>query len=357
MLCEGEVGRLQVSGQVVTNGYLRNPKANAAAFTPDGWFKTGDLGFLLNEALTITGRENDVIIVNGRNIYVSELEEQVERVAGVEPSFAAAVPLKAVNSESVGVFFSASDTRANTADLVRAIRTVLVSSHGVNPALIVRLPQAEIPKTTIGKIQRSLLLGRLQAGELEHYVAGSDQTWRIRSENEVGIFEESWVSCVARDSSSLKPTGPILLFAPDVFSGEVMRSRTGAICVAVVPGQHSGWLDDHLYSLNEAEENGYAVLLSELHARQLAPTVVIHAWLTGRSWDGVSARQAMAEKLERGFFSMLRLLSAFARFSRSNLQVLGATRGAVPLAGESGADAVAALLSAFADTRRLSCRA
>ena len=349
LLREGEVGRLQVCGQVVTSGYLRNPEANAAAFTADGWFRTGDLGFLRDGALTVTGRENDVIIVNGRNIYVSELEERVAGVAGVDPSFVAAVPLKDADSEAVGLFFSSSSAETPTADFVRGIRAALLGSHGVNPAVIVRLPHEAIPKTTIGKIQRSLLVSRLQAGELDAYLTASGQILRDSPGTEIGMFEESWVPCAARESSSAEPTGPILLFAPDAPSAAAMRSATGMPCVAVVPGERSGWLDAHLYSLNGAEDGSYARLLDELSARGLAPATVLHAWLTGSPCHRVSARAAVAETLEQGFFSIFRLLGAFARSAPGALQLVAATRGAVPLAGETGADAAAALVSAFVD--------
>ncbi|MDE5067775.1 MAG: AMP-binding protein, partial [Trichodesmium sp. St4_bin8_1] len=64
IVAEGEIGSLQVKGLTVTSGYYQNPTANQEAFTADGWFNTGDLGFLKNGCLTITGRQKDVIIIN-----------------------------------------------------------------------------------------------------------------------------------------------------------------------------------------------------------------------------------------------------------------------------------------------------
>ncbi|MBD5018755.1 AMP-binding protein, partial [Xanthomonas citri pv. citri] len=62
---EGEIGRFQVSGLSVTSGYYQRPDLNESVFTEDGWFETGDLGFLRNGRLTITGRTKDAIIING----------------------------------------------------------------------------------------------------------------------------------------------------------------------------------------------------------------------------------------------------------------------------------------------------
>ncbi|MDQ3901844.1 MAG: AMP-binding protein [Actinomycetota bacterium] len=64
---EGIIGRLHVHGAMVTAGYYENPEANAAVFTADGWFDTGDLGFIRDGRLTLTGRAKDVIIINGAN--------------------------------------------------------------------------------------------------------------------------------------------------------------------------------------------------------------------------------------------------------------------------------------------------
>lgn len=91
---EGVIGSLQVTGEPVTSGYYQSPALNAEAFTADGWFQTGDLGMLRAGQLTITGREKDVIIINGINYYSHEIEASVEAVAGVEVSYTAACAVR-----------------------------------------------------------------------------------------------------------------------------------------------------------------------------------------------------------------------------------------------------------------------
>ena len=83
-------GSLQVKGACVTKGYYKNEKANKKSYTPDGWFITGDLGYIRSGKLTITGRSNDVIIINGINYYSHEIEAVVENVEGIEVAFTAA---------------------------------------------------------------------------------------------------------------------------------------------------------------------------------------------------------------------------------------------------------------------------
>ena len=86
---EGRIGRLQTKGLTVTQGYFRRPELNKAAFDEQGWFETGDLGFLRRGRLTITGRAKDIIIVNGVHYYSHEVEAVAEEVDGVDTSSSA----------------------------------------------------------------------------------------------------------------------------------------------------------------------------------------------------------------------------------------------------------------------------
>ncbi len=108
VLAEGEVGRLQVRGTSVTRGYHDNAAANAEAFTADGWFDTGDLAFLREGELYITGRAKDVIIVNGVNHYSHEIEACVEELPGVVRSFTAACAVRSdpsATTDELALFF------------------------------------------------------------------------------------------------------------------------------------------------------------------------------------------------------------------------------------------------------------
>lgn len=154
---EGQDGELQVSGTVVTTGYLNNDEANAEAFTADGWFRTGDLAQLNDGELTITGRLKDIVIINGVGVACQFIEETVERAYGVLPSFAAVVPVRVGDSERAAVFYVANDKAGTHHETSRIIRTLLLQHHGINPVYIIRLDRGDIPKTSIGKIQRSVL--------------------------------------------------------------------------------------------------------------------------------------------------------------------------------------------------------
>jgi len=76
------VGEIQVKGDNVMMGYYNNPDANADAFTEDGWFRTGDIGFMdKDNYLTVTGRMKSVIVLdNGKNVFPEEIEEYLEKI-------------------------------------------------------------------------------------------------------------------------------------------------------------------------------------------------------------------------------------------------------------------------------------
>ena len=165
---EQAIGRLQVKGPSVTAGYYQNPELNQEVFTSDGWFKTGDLGFLCDGRLTITGREKDVIIIRGLNYYAHEIEAIVEEVAGVESTFTAACAVRSPQSDTdkLCIFFSPSIMgEISRLDLIKEIRGKLVREVGLNPDYMVPVEQQVIPKTEIGKIQHAELQRRFEAGQ------------------------------------------------------------------------------------------------------------------------------------------------------------------------------------------------
>ncbi|WP_335979245.1 SDR family NAD(P)-dependent oxidoreductase [Streptomyces sp. CA2R106] len=165
VLAEGAVGRLQVRGTTVTTGYLAAPEQNAAAFTGDGWFDTGDLGRIVGGRLTLTGRAKDVVILNGVNHHSHEIEAAVEELDCVEPSFTAAVAVRPPGSggDELAVFFHPRGA-AGPEEVARRVRHAVLDRIGVNPRFVLAVARAQVPKTEIGKIQRAALRARFEAG-------------------------------------------------------------------------------------------------------------------------------------------------------------------------------------------------
>jgi myxalamid-type polyketide synthase MxaB len=172
LVTEGTIGRLQVRGATVMQGYYNRPDLNQQVFT-DGWFDTGDLGFLNAGRLTITGRQKDVMIVNGVNYYNHEIEAAVEALSGITVSFTAACAVRRLedSTDQLAIFFTPDPVVASTVDaqidLIKTIRRQVTQTIGIVPSYVIPVAQRDIPKTNLGKIQRSQLAQRFAAGEFD----------------------------------------------------------------------------------------------------------------------------------------------------------------------------------------------
>ncbi|HLL45665.1 MAG TPA: condensation domain-containing protein, partial [Longimicrobiaceae bacterium] len=174
VVAEGCEGRIQVLGDTVTPGYARDPEQTRESFTEDGWFNTGDVGFLRAGRLMITGREKDVVIVNGFNIPSQEIEAAVEEVDGVERGCTAvcAVRRPGRNTDAVAIFLHTTLTRAEErAALRRSVRHLVVSRFSALVAHLLLVGRDEIPRTALGKIRRQALRLQLDAGGFAAEVA------------------------------------------------------------------------------------------------------------------------------------------------------------------------------------------
>jgi thioesterase domain-containing protein/acyl carrier protein len=175
ILAEGEIGELQLRGPMIFSHYYNNEAATKSAFTTDGWFRTGDLGCIKSGRLTLVGRNKDSIIVNGVNYFSQEIEATLEQLAGIDPSFVAAFPTRTQgdNTESLVISFSVTfpfDDVGRLYSVIVAVRTTVLMLWGFRPALTLPLPREEFPKTSLGKIQRTLLRQRLESGALNSHI-------------------------------------------------------------------------------------------------------------------------------------------------------------------------------------------
>jgi acyl-CoA synthetase (AMP-forming)/AMP-acid ligase II/thioesterase domain-containing protein/acyl carrier protein len=171
-LPEGQAGELQLIGPMITRGYYDNAGATRAAFTTDGWFRSGDLGRIDNGRLTLVGRSKDSIIVNGVNYFSHDIETVLERLDGVASSYVAAFPTRREGSDTEQLVIAfhpeiRPDDEAGLYRVLTAVRSSVVMHWGFRPSLILALPHGAFPKTSLGKIQRALLRTRLEAGEFE----------------------------------------------------------------------------------------------------------------------------------------------------------------------------------------------
>jgi malonyl-CoA/methylmalonyl-CoA synthetase len=152
VLPQGEVGIVEVKGPNVFAGYWRNPEKTAAEFRPDGYFITGDMGRIEPDGyVTLVGREKDLIITGGLNVYPAEVEALLDDRADVAEAAVIGVPHPDFGEAVVAVVqpVGAFDPEAARAELRRDLAGFKV------PKEIIVL--TELPRNTMGKIQKKLL--------------------------------------------------------------------------------------------------------------------------------------------------------------------------------------------------------
>lgn len=148
---EGSVGELHVRSAALFRGYWRRDDATAAAFTADGWFRTGDLGVRSSDGYyTLRGRRGDLIISGGFNIYPREIEELLLEDARVREVAVVGAP-DAVRGE-VPIAYVVSDTDIQD-ELTERCRRQLASFK--TPRAFIRVDA--LPRTALGKVQKHLL--------------------------------------------------------------------------------------------------------------------------------------------------------------------------------------------------------
>ncbi len=165
------VGHVLIRGESVTRGYYNNDEASRAAITAEGWLDTGDLGFIADDALVITGRTKEIIFVNGQNYYPHDLEHIAERVEGLELGKVAVSGSRPAGAQTdellVFVLF-----RGKLEDFVGlAVEVARVISEHAGVEVTHVIPVTRIPKTTSGKTQRHVLEKDYAAGAYEETLA------------------------------------------------------------------------------------------------------------------------------------------------------------------------------------------
>jgi fatty-acyl-CoA synthase len=162
LMKEREVGELEIRGTSVTPGYYRQPEATAAAFH-DGWLRTGDLAYLVGGELVICGRLKDVIIVGGRNVFPEDVERACAKIDGVRAGNVIAFGTERRRGREHLVVVA--ETKASDVDPLRdAVSARVCDAVGVPPEVVL-VRAGTLPKTSSGKLQRSLCKDRyLEAG-------------------------------------------------------------------------------------------------------------------------------------------------------------------------------------------------
>ena len=155
----GEIGGIEVRGPNVFSGYWRMPEKTKEEFTPDGWFKTGDVGRIDERGyVSIVGRSKDLIISGGYNVYPAEIEGFINDLPAVAESAVIGVPHPDFGEAVVAVVVARPGAALDAAVLTAALKTQIANFKVPKRMFVVD----ELPRNAMGKVQKNLLRERHQ---------------------------------------------------------------------------------------------------------------------------------------------------------------------------------------------------
>ncbi|TCL57621.1 acyl-CoA synthetase (AMP-forming)/AMP-acid ligase II [Kineothrix alysoides] len=167
LLEDEKVGHIQVGGPNVSPGYY---KPNDDAFTADGWYRSGDVGFIKDEEVVITGRAKEMIIVNMVNYYLFDIEMVIEKVDSslVGNIAACGIQDKTSMEDEVLVFMQYEGDEIHFSELATKIRYSVKSKVGLDLKYII--PLKELPRTAVGKVNRVILKNIFLDGKFDEII-------------------------------------------------------------------------------------------------------------------------------------------------------------------------------------------
>jgi fatty-acyl-CoA synthase len=149
-------GHIYLKGPSVMRGYFRDEESSKNVLSEDGWLKTGDIGYRIDDHVVITSRSKDVIIIKGRNIWPYDLEVLAQQTGGVKLGGVAAFSVNKDGKEEQAVLVVETKEKDNDnrQHIVEEISRAIHAHFGIN-VLIDLTPRGTLPRTSSGKLSRS----------------------------------------------------------------------------------------------------------------------------------------------------------------------------------------------------------
>ncbi|HEY7171230.1 MAG TPA: SDR family NAD(P)-dependent oxidoreductase [Vicinamibacterales bacterium] len=298
---QGTIGHLQVSGPAVTCGYYQRPDLDAQAFTDDRWFRTGDLAIVRDGRLAITGRAKDDININGVKYFSHEIEGVVDAVPGVAVSFTAACAVRRplADSEELAVFCvpSVSDER-RVAALIGEVRRAVVTRVGIVPSFVIPVTRDEIPKTSLGKIQRTALRQRFEDGGFAAHLKHLDISTASANTVPSWFFRPAWRPKRIARSAAPDDGRATVVFADDAIAPALLTllDERRRRAVVVRAGTAFEGATDRGFAIRPDHADDYRRLADTLRAEGIEIGAIVHVWGSGpgRSSDDERARSLLS---------------------------------------------------------------
>jgi fatty-acyl-CoA synthase len=155
-LADREIGNIFLRGPSVMSGYFRDEESSLEALSADGWLNTGDVGYLADKHVFVTGRSKDMIIINGRNVWPQDLEHLAHQQPEVRSGDCLAFSAPGADGEETAVMVVQCREKdaLKRADLIDRLQTLVRVEVGVD-CQVELVPLHTLPRTSSGKLSRS----------------------------------------------------------------------------------------------------------------------------------------------------------------------------------------------------------
>jgi len=266
-LPDGVIGELWLSGSNIAQGYWNQPEQTAASFGAQleqggpAYFRSGDLGFIDQGEVYVTGRLKDLIILRGRNLYPQDLELAAQQAhSALRLDSGAAFAQETADGEALVLVQEVERSQMrglDPAQVFAAIREAFWDNFQVQADELVLVKPGSVPKTTSGKVRRSACREALAAGELPVIARSrcetpSETTAATVNGNTVGVSSakpspegEGWVRGNENKEKSLfNPPHPNLL--PEGEGAHTLKSTSLAVAGSHDAASVRHWLQDYL---------------------------------------------------------------------------------------------------------------
>ncbi len=281
LLTEGDVGNLEMRGTTITQGYYNSAELTADLFSEDGWLKTGDLGFILGGELYVTGRDKEILIINGKNISCHQIESPIEELEGVLKSFTAACAVKQDNAnvdQYVLFFCPANKDFASLESLIDKIRIVLQKTIGIAPVAIIPLKPSRIPKTSLGKIKRKTLAASFLEGQYDDIANQHSHSLTNVDVIPNWFYKQGWKRKRLNRQARSIPGDAVLFVSENDNENSVWSKKIdGKVAfVSIGDGFFEKTVNHFVISVDNADD--YQRLISELDRRGFKIRNLVHLW-------------------------------------------------------------------------------
>lgn len=216
ILPDGKIGKVMVKAKSVTSGYINSDES---CCTDDGWLDTGDLGFMEDGNLFISGREKEMFIVRGHNYMIHDIEHEIAEAGGI-PNDCISVNTYYENSknEEVIVLFTTLAKNDETFTILEKISDKMLAKYGFTADSVVFLD--EFCRTGSGKIDRNTLINKFKLGEYNDAIKvmrklGSADVEKADMNKAEDIIADIWSKLLEIDKSSLDLDIPFYEYGGD----------------------------------------------------------------------------------------------------------------------------------------------